>query len=270
MSAYELAFFQVFHRLSFPDNQERAQINLTLGPHGSYFTMATRKGLLWRNLPQDLADEIEASEIGAPCHVALGYNQTWVCLWQDHTFSWNLKDKSPNLSAKLQKYKDVKNTIALVALSPYQDSGAWVLVDCDGFIDHSFINMNMSESVSAGIQQMAVDYMQRRVRKTGISIHNKWSWGDREVKSVIGPNTPLDVRPLFGIRRLYPLTQHFHSARARLPQRLRRPDAVTSASVGLCTALTCSSFGLKLGPALGAGAVAGMVTFAIITPQNLF
>lgn len=264
-SAFELAYWQLFQRLGskhlFPlDEQDR--LNLTLGPHGSYWII-TKDGPLSHNLPRDLAAEIRAA--GAPpCHVALGFDQTWICLWSDHSFSWNLRDRYPSLGAKLQEYTKTKDTVALVALNPYDDSGSWFMVDCDGLIFYH-LKTQTGQDLDE-IHRLTVAYMQQQAKRTGLPMTNTSTRGNGKVmKSVISPLTTLDQPAHLGLRRLLPFSHQFQDVKRYVPYRLRQPDVVASVTVGLSTAISCNIFGLRAQRALTAGAIAGMITFGSVS-----
>ncbi|KAJ4390730.1 hypothetical protein N0V93_004328 [Gnomoniopsis smithogilvyi] len=268
-SAFELAYWQLTQKFGtqhlFPlDDQSRA--NFTLGPRGSYFVV-TRDGPHWHNLPEDLAAEIETAK-RTPFHVALGVDQTWVCIWEDHTFSWNLRNKYSGLAAKLQAYANIKDTVALVALAPYDDRNSWIMVDCDGVILYS-INGPTNQELHQ-IHSLTVRYMQGQARRTGQTISNMHTWGrGNSAKKEITPYTNFDKPEPLLLRRLLPFSQQLQEMKRHVPYRLRQQDVVVSTAVGCSMAIYCRIFGVKARPALAAGALAGLVTFGAVSQNGL-
>lgn len=251
--AYRKLFNQIDseHKTSLSD---LSHINLTLGPNGSYFTK-TRDGAIWRDLPSGLEKEIEENqkEGVAPQQVALGRKGSYICLWSNDRWSYHLNGNFDGLIARFNRYKESGDVLAFAALDPHETDN-WMLVDADGLIHHSLHNMSR-ENIDK-IQELALGYMQRRARKTGLTFTNQFTttWkGPQTIK--VTPDTNYDE----AIPKTFPRTMPEFSERLRSEMRSRpvwQTTLLSAGVVGLSSGLVLRLF--KLPPA--AGAYAGVFT----------
>jgi hypothetical protein len=272
-SAFELAYKKLFEKISSNHSsslKDLSCINLTLGPNGSYFTR-TKDAALWRDLPPDLEKEIEVEQNKgvSPRQVALGRNNSYVCLWSNDRWSYRLAGNFKDLIAKFNYYKKTDEKIAFVALDPYE-TDSWFLVDWDGVVSMSFRNMRY-DNIDR-IQEIALGYMQRRARKTGQTFTNQFTRGSN-LKHLftnrlsanegqiltITPDSNYDVpAPSLKMRLLDPLS-NIRSATSTQPK--WRQPFMAAGAVGLSTGAICRCYGLPLASA----AISGVITAGAYT-----
>jgi hypothetical protein len=285
-SLFEVSYKTLFQKISSAHStslNDLSHINLTLGPHGSYFTR-TKHGALWRDLPPDLEEEIAQKQKNgvSPRQVALGRRNSYVCIWSDDRWSYHLRgggDGFADLIAKFEHYERTGERVAFVALDPFE-TDSWFVVDCDGVISSSWRGMK-NENVDR-IHALSMAYMQRRARKTGLTFTNKLTRGDRlrsfftgarsgrETQFVeITPHTTFDQQPSLLRSRLMDPLNNIRAAAAGVGPRGRWRQPVFAAGViGLSTGAICKYYGLPLGPAVLSGVTAGLFTAGYIAALN--
>jgi hypothetical protein len=261
------------------DTLSLQQSSLTFGPGGSFFARVNYI-TYYAFLPSSLKSQIESRKRAAEetestrvfaLQVALGVGGTWVALWSDKSYSWDLGNQYDELHQKLNAVTEERDKPVFVALSPYK-SDDYFVVDRDGLIGYRVSNLDQSSS--ACLDNMTNRYMQLRARKDGIMYKNRFTVRNVMKSYVIGPETnfPTELSEMKKHKNIADTSQEsimqsFLNNRAETWRRIqlanmRRRDLMPIATAGLMTATACSYAGLPKRITISAtvGAVAGTST----------
>lgn len=137
----------------------RRKLSFAVGPGGSWFA---RRGeqVSYHRLPDDFVTKIKEREaMGSyPYQVALGMHGSYVVVWSDDTWSWNLNGYSG-----LARHLELADGINTIVLSPL-DCREWFLVNESG---HVLWALYGDTGQLYLIEKDAQAYMQREARRTG-------------------------------------------------------------------------------------------------------
>ncbi|KAK5125980.1 hypothetical protein LTR85_011335 [Meristemomyces frigidus] len=174
------------------DTDVRRMVSFSIGPGGSWFARRGKQ-VAHNGLPADLLMKIKEREVqGAyPHQVALGMYSSYVVVWSDDTWSWDL-----NGYGSLAQYLKDEESIDTIVLSPF-DCTEFFLVQESGRVMWSL----NGDHVQLGlIMRDAQGYMQREARREQKTITTHVNG-----KSVIiTPDTHFGESPAvsFGVSRI--------------------------------------------------------------------
>jgi hypothetical protein len=269
-SAWDLVYERLWSKISAKNTsslEDLRQINLTLGPGGSYFT-TSKNGAVYRDIPTKLHDQIqEAASQKQPRQVSLGRHDSFVCLWDDDTISYSVNLAYSGLAEKLQGYIDQGSELpAFVALNPY-DTDSWFLVESSGQCFWSLEGMGKG-GVNA-IREITLAYLQRRARVDGTSFTEITTSGNSKISTRVTPETTFDRASELQMgswlnRFPEPIPRMMAMVREPLMGGRGRRNTVIFGCASVNIAVACKIRGMGLKSSMIAGGVAGAVTLVAV------